>query len=122
VVERTGEEETPMATQFKSMNELVDYMNQVEHRISVLETENDTLRTQLHTIDTRSLDVIAFVKENWPQTGLTSNSWWIRALTVYGYFFVINLIITVVLGIFSMLIFGSMIASALSQFGPAGIR
>jgi hypothetical protein len=108
--------------QFKSMNDLVDYLNQMETRLATLETENADLRAKYQHIDTRSLDVIAFVKENWPKTSLVSKSWWVRALAVYGYFFVINLIVSIILGILSMLIFGSMIASALSQMGSAGIQ
>jgi hypothetical protein len=108
--------------QFKSMNDLVDYLNQMETRLATLETENADLRAKYQHIDTRSLDVIAFVKEHWPKTSLVSKSWWVRALAVYGYFFVINLIVSIILGILSMLIFGSMIASAMSQWGSAGIR
>lgn len=112
----------PLPFQFKSMNDLVDYLNQMETRLASLETENADLRAKYENVDTRSLDVIGFVKENWPKTSLVSKSWWVRALAVYGYFFVINLIISVVLGILSMVIFGSMIASALSRIGPGGLQ
>jgi hypothetical protein len=114
--------EMPITYQFKSMNDLVDYLNQMETRLASVETENADLRARYQHIDTRSKDVIAFVKENWPKTSLVSKSWWVRALAVYGYFFVINLIVSAVLGILSMIIFGSMIASALTQLGPTGIQ
>ncbi len=112
----------PMPLQFKSMNDLVEYLGQLETRLSSLETENADLRAKYQHIDTRSLDVIAFVKENWPKTSLVSSSWWVRALSVYGYFFVINLIISVILGVLSLLIFGSMIAGAINQLGPIGMQ
>jgi hypothetical protein len=112
----------PQISQFKSMGDLVTYMDLLENRISSLETENSTLRAELQNIDTRSLDVIAFVKESWPKTSLVSKSWWIRALAVYGYFFVINLIISVILGVLSFLIFGSMILSNLANLGPGGLQ
>jgi len=112
----------PLTYQFKSMNDLVDYLNQMERRIESLETENADLRANVQNIDTRSLDVIAFVKESWPKTSLVSKSWWIRALAVYGYFFVINLIVSVILTIFTLLVFGSMIINTLSQFGPTGLQ
>jgi hypothetical protein len=112
----------PLPFQFKSMSDLTDYMSQLESRMASLETENADLRAKYQHVDTRSKDVITFVKDNWPKTSLVSRNWWVRALSVYGYFFVINLIVSVILGILSAIIFGSMIASALSQLGPIGMQ
>ena len=111
----------PLPFQFKSMNDLTDYMSQIESRIAGLESENADLRAKYQHIDERSLEVLKFVKDNWPDTGLMSKSWWARALAVYGYFFVINLIVSAVLGVLSMLIFGSMLAGALSQLSARGM-
>jgi hypothetical protein len=114
-------ESMPIPLQFKSMSELIDYLAEVERRMDHLESENAALRSQLETVDTRSLDVIAFVKENWPKTGLVSKSWWIRALSVYGYYFVIQLIVGLILFILYLVIIGPIIAAALRQLAP-GLR
>lgn len=111
----------PLPTQFKSMNDLVDYLDDLERRIRTLEEANNDLRATMQTVDTRSLDVIAFVKENWPKTSLVSKNWWVRAFAVYGYFFVINLIVSLVLGGLSFLAFGSMLLGSLSQMGSGVI-
>jgi hypothetical protein len=111
----------PMPFEFKSMNDLVAYLRDLEARLAASEQANAELSTKLQEADKRSLDVIGFVRENWPQTGLVSKSWWVRAFSVYGYFFVINLIISIILTIFSFLIFGSMMVGILNQLGQNGL-
>jgi hypothetical protein len=108
----------PMSYQFKSMNDLVDYLNQLERRINDLEVENSDLRAKITSIDSRSLDVIAFVKEHWPKTGMVSSSFWVRAITVYGHYFVIQLLISILLFILYLLVLAPIIAQALSTVLP----
>jgi hypothetical protein len=97
------------------MNDLVDYLNQLERRINDLEVENSDLRAKITSIDNRSLDVIAFVKDHWPQTGLVSSSFWMRAITVYGHYFVIQLFIGILMLIVYLLVLAPIITSALSS-------
>ena len=108
----------PMSYQFQSMNDLVDYLNQLERRVNDLEVENTDLRAKLTSIDNRSLDVIAFVKDHWPKTGMVSASFWVRAITVYGHYFVIQLIISILLFILYLLVLAPIIASTLSSAFP----
>ena len=112
----------PLSAQFKSMNELVDYLNKLEVRLMEMESEMADLRANVQFSDKRATDVISFVKDNWPKTSLVSRSWWVRAISVYGYFFVVNLIISAVLGLFSLIVLGPMIANAVRQIGPAGLQ
>ena len=100
----------PMSYEIESMTDLVGYLDQLERRINDLEVENSDLRAQMNASEHRGLDVIAFVKENWPRTGLVSPSFWMRALTVYGHFIVIQLVIAMVVLILSLVIFAPRLA------------
>jgi hypothetical protein len=100
----------PMSYEIESMTDLVSYLDILERRINDLEVENSDLRTQMNASERRGLDVIAFVKENWPRTGLVSPSFWMRALTVYGHFIVIQLVISILLLILGLVIFAPSLA------------
>jgi hypothetical protein len=104
--------------QFKSMDDLVGYLQDLEKRVDNLEMENAELRGQVHAVDGRSLDVISFVKDHWPKTGLVNPSFIIRSLTVYGHFFVIQLAVSLVLGAIYFIVIAPLISSALQNFLP----
>jgi hypothetical protein len=103
-----------MSLQFKSMNELVDYLSTLEQRVNLLEREN----TQLHAgpaPQTDAMEVGRIVNRVLPQTNLLSPSFFKRAFTVWGHFFVANFIIGVIITIgylcLMMLMFGSILGN-----------
>jgi hypothetical protein len=88
-----------MPQQFKSMNELVTYLGNLEERLRNLETENEKLR--MIASPQESLDESAIertVLEYFPSTNLIDPNFLKRAFTVWGHFFVANLIVGIIVG------------------------
>lgn len=100
-----------MTSQFKNMNELVDYLGVLEQRVNVLEEENNRLRALPQPKATVDGNMISrYVSQILPQTNLFSPSFMKRAFAVWGHFFVANLIIStigVALYICLMLVLGA---------------
>ena len=86
-----------MATVFKSMNELTEYLEQIEARIKTLEQENERLRAIQPARESADGNAIAkYVSRYIPQTDLLSPSFFKRAFAVWGHFFVANFLISLV--------------------------
>ncbi len=87
-----------MLQQFKSMNELVQYLGTLEERVKCLEEENRQLRlapppTASSNVDERT--VAKYVASFLPLTNIVHPNFWKRAFAVWGHFFVANLIISI---------------------------
>jgi hypothetical protein len=105
-----------MTLPFKNANELAEYLGKLEERIKALETENSQLRalaTNREKVDGNM--IVRAISPYIPQTNLLSSSFWKRAFTVWGHFFVANFIIG---GIFfiiylclMMVMFGSILGN-----------
>ena len=109
--------------QFKSMNELVEYLGNLEERVKTLETENTNLRAiQPKTESVNENAIGKAVARMLPQSNLFHPSFWKRSFTVWGHFFVANLIIGTVVGIaylcLVMVLFGSSFGSLIQQTNP----
>lgn len=99
---------------FKSMNELVEYLGQLEERVKTLEVENGRLRAVTPVQESVDGKAIArFVSASLPQTNLLSPGFLKRAFAVWGHFFVANLLISIVVMAvylcFVMVLFGSVL-------------
>ena len=78
---------------FRNMNELTDYLSKLEERLVTLESQNNALRNALSQVK-HSAEAQTFKTERGlPKTGLISDSFFIRAFTVWGHYFVAQLII-----------------------------
>lgn len=90
-----------MATpQFKNMDELTEYLSTLEQRIQTLEAENQNLRMiQSNNYIDGSL-VSKLIKRHLPQTNILSPGFLKRSFAVWGHFFVANLIIGSIVGVF----------------------
>ena len=89
-----------MPSQFKSMNELNDYLDMLEQRVNSLEAENQRLRQAAPAQANVDGNVIArYVSNALPKTDLLSPNFFKRAFTVWGHYFVAQFIIALVLGI-----------------------
>lgn len=92
-----------MKKQFKTMNELIEYLEGLENRIEILENEKSQLQKKISP------------KQQFPKTNLLNTNFLKRAFTVWGHFFVANLILSIigagiyfcVIVIFLQLILGS---------------
>jgi hypothetical protein len=86
-----------MSPQFNNMNELTSYLEAMENRVKTLEGQNDSLT---HLLTESAGDA----KKMLPKTGLISRSFFKRAFTVWGHYFVASLIIGMVLFFISLVI------------------
>jgi len=105
-----------MPPQFKNMNELVEYMGVLEQRVNALEAEDSQLRAIVPTktgVDGNT--ITKYVSQALPHTKLISPNFLKRSFTVWGHFFVANLIIGIIVGVIyaclMMTLFGSLFGS-----------
>jgi hypothetical protein len=77
-----------MSAQFNNMNELTSYLDAMENRVKALESQNDSLK---HYITEMGGDAAKML----PKTGLLSRNFIQRAFTVWGHYFVAQLIISI---------------------------
>lgn len=81
-----------MSPQFNNMNELTSYLEAIDNRVKTLENQNVQLRNSISQLGEEAPKML-------PETGLLSHSFMKRAFTVWGHNFVIQLIISLVVGI-----------------------
>jgi len=81
-----------MSPHFNNMNELTSYLDAMENRVKILEGQNDYLRRSISTLGQDAPKVL-------PETGLLSHSFFKRAFTVWGHYFIVQLLISLVIGI-----------------------
>jgi len=89
-----------MLQQFKSMNELVEYLGKLEERLKCLEEENQKLRAiPASTSNIDEHTIAKYVATFLPLTNIVHPNFLKRAFAVWGHFFVANLIISIPLTI-----------------------
>lgn len=93
-----------MKKNFKTMNELSDYLESLEQRIDNLENENQKLKKHIASIS------------KLPKTNLISDSFLKRAFATWGHFFTAHLIISIIGGICYLLWIVFIINSMFSTF------
>jgi hypothetical protein len=86
-----------MSPQFNNMNELTSYLDAMENRVKTLEGQNDSL---IQSIAESAADTSTVL----PKTKLLSKRFLQRAFTVWGHYFVAQLIISLVLMCVSLVI------------------
>ncbi len=101
--------------QFKNMNELIQFLNDLEEKTNQLEEQNVALRTSMEDLSTKHRDLVQFLKDTWPKTSLFHRSFWVRALVIFGHNLVIQLIVGVILTLIALLFLGPVIAQLVSQ-------
>jgi hypothetical protein len=72
------------------MNELTSYLDVMENRVKALEGQGDSLKQSITESAVDATNVL-------PKTGLLSRRFFKRAFTVWGHYFVAQLIISLVL-------------------------
>jgi hypothetical protein len=86
-----------MSPQFNNMNELTSYLDTLEKRVKMLEGQNENLVQSVINAEDAPTRVL-------PRTGLLSRSYFKRAFTVWGHYFVASLIIGLVISIIAVTI------------------
>ena len=77
-----------MSPQFNNMNELTSYLDSMENRVKTLESQNESLKRYVTELGGDAGKML-------PKTGLLSSSFFQRAFTVWGHYFVAQLIISI---------------------------
>ena len=80
---------------FRNMNELTDYLSTMENRLATLESENTALRNALSQVKHKAAAQTFKTERGLPDTGIVSDSFFVRAFTIWGHYFVAQLIIGV---------------------------
>jgi hypothetical protein len=109
--------------QFKSTDELAEYLGKLEERVKAIELENSNLRAiKPKSENTDGKAIARSVARVLPQTNLLSTGFLKRAFAVWGHFFVANLIIGIIVGIaymcFVAVMLGSAFGSLIQQTNP----
>lgn len=86
----------PIPSQFRSQAELVNYLETLERRVDALEMENQAYKDNLSMPSGAAVPIQAqrWLQKLLPQTNLLSHSFISRAFTVWGHYFVAQLIIS----------------------------
>lgn len=91
--------------EFKTREDLNDYLLQQEQRIQNLEQANAELIGEIKKRFIHKDDLPVIISENIPNTGLFSRNFLKRAFTVWGHYLVAQLLIAIVIGAFYFVIF-----------------
>ena len=84
-----------MSPQFNNMSELLSYLESLENRMQILETNNQVLQDQKEFL-TKYIDGLDKAEHPaLPRTNIVSSSYIKRAFAVWGHYFVANLIISI---------------------------
>jgi hypothetical protein len=86
----------PIPSQFHSQAELVNYLETLERRVQQLEQESSSFKTDLSVTGSSPvpIQVQRWLERFIPHTGLFSSSFLARSFTVWGHYFVAQLIIS----------------------------
>lgn len=92
----------------RNVKDLVTVLGQMYTRMAILEAENAALRADLEKTATKR-DVVQMIAKvetlNLPKSGLFSDSFIVRAVSIYGHWFVVNLIVSIIFGFLWFLLF-----------------
>ena len=109
-----------MTKLFENMSDLTAYLEKLEARIKTLEKENKKLSALPSAKENIGSNAISrYVSHYLPRTNLVSPSFFKRAFTVWGHFFVANLIIGIIVGVayacLAMVLFGSIFGNLIQN-------
>ena len=108
----------------RSVKDLINTLARMNKRLVMVEEENEKLRKELET-KVAKREVIKMVANvealNPPKHGLTSDSFLVRALSIYGHWFVINLVISIIMSIISFILFASLLTDITNSVLNSGV-
>jgi hypothetical protein len=103
-----------MSPQLNNMTDLVVYLDSIEKRVLTLERENQALQDQKEVLNRYIQELGGDVQKNLPKTSLLSSNFLMRAFTVWGHYFVAQLIISIPITIVSIIVFFSLLRQGIS--------
>ena len=96
---------------FRNMNELTNYLTIMETRLATLESENTALRNALSQVKHKAEAQTFKTERGLPDTGIVSDSFFVRAFTIWGHYFVAQLIIGIPFFICYLIFFFTMMSN-----------
>lgn len=96
-----------MSAQFNNMNELTSYLEAMENRVKALESQNESLKRYITEMGGDAVKML-------PKTGLLSSSFIQRAFTVWGHYFVAQLIISIPIVCIYLILFATILRQGIS--------
>lgn len=96
---------------FRNMNELTKYLSAMEIRLGALESENTTLRNALSQVKHKAEAQTFKTERGLPDTGIVSDSFFVRAFTVWGHYFVAQVIISIPIFICYLIFFFTLMSN-----------
>lgn len=100
-----SEEKIPEIPTITKLSDLTSYLSALRQRIVELETENQELQKKVNELSAKNNDIIEVIRRRLPNTLLLSDNFFLRALTVWGHFTVIQAIISIGLTLVFILLF-----------------
>jgi hypothetical protein len=92
----------------RNVKDLVTVLGQMHKKITALEAENAALKDELKNAATKR-DVVQMIAKvetlNLPRHGLFSDSFIVRSVSIYGHWFVANLVVSIVFSLLWFLLF-----------------
>ena len=100
----------PNPPQFRNMNELTAYLAEMEQRVAQLERENARINDVLAKMRQQLVEAPVFKTRNLlPNTLLLSDSFFVRAFTVWGQYVTAQMIISIPFMIITFILMFSLI-------------
>lgn len=114
----------PALAPMRNVKDLVNTLAQMHTKLIAMEAENAELRQELDKKASKR-DVVQMISQidalGLPKNGLFSNSFLVRGLSIYGHWFVINLVISIIMGIVSFILFATVFNQIATNFMNTGI-
>ena len=89
--------------QFTTKEELISYLESLENRCSSLENDVHSIKEEINDISSENQECLDLILEL-PNSLLFSDNFLIRALAVWGHYFVAQLFIGIIMAIFLFII------------------
>ena len=107
----------------RNVKDLVNTLARMNKRLVQVEAENAKLRKELEK-KAGKRDVVQMISNveslGLPKNGLFSDSFIVRAISIYGHWFVANLIISIIMSIISFILFTSLFQQLAANLSNAG--
>lgn len=108
----------------RSVKDLINTLARMNKRLVEVEEENEKLREAL-SAKAEKREIVKMIANaealKMPKHGLTSDSFLVRALSIYGHWFVVNLVISIIMGIISFILFASVLNELASGVLNSGL-
>jgi hypothetical protein len=90
--------------QIRDLSELSEYIDNQDKKIAALETKIKEIIVAVNSSNAEVTDILKYCDDHIPNTGILSQNFLLRAFSVWGHYFVAQLIIGGIIGISYLII------------------